>query len=105
MHGHDDARALGTPGIDVQVVDEQGEQLNYDRQHDKQAEPRATVVSAPERVLGPTFRAVLEQVGLAAVCLYVAMVAATFVFFYPVLTGQSLSHPEWLMRMWFPSWF
>ena len=38
-------------------------------------------------------------------CLYVALVAATFVFFYPVLTGQPLSHPEWLQRMWFPSWF
>jgi dolichyl-phosphate-mannose-protein mannosyltransferase len=46
-----------------------------------------------------------RQVGLGAVCLYVALVAATFVFFYPVLTGQPLSHSEWLMRMWFPSWF
>jgi dolichyl-phosphate-mannose--protein O-mannosyl transferase len=32
-------------------------------------------------------------------------VAATFVFFYPVLTGQPLPHAEWLQRMWFPSWF
>ncbi|HLM03649.1 MAG TPA: phospholipid carrier-dependent glycosyltransferase [Blastococcus sp.] len=46
-----------------------------------------------------------RQVGLAAVCLFVALVAATFVFFYPVLTGQPLSHSEWLLRMWFPSWF
>ncbi|WP_092195477.1 dolichyl-phosphate-mannose--protein mannosyltransferase [Blastococcus tunisiensis] len=46
-----------------------------------------------------------RQVGLVVVCLYVALVAATFVFFYPVLTGQPLSHPEWLLRMWFPSWF
>ena len=46
-----------------------------------------------------------RQVGLGAVCLYVALVAATFVFFYPVLTGQPLSHAEWLLRMWFPSWF
>jgi dolichyl-phosphate-mannose-protein mannosyltransferase len=46
-----------------------------------------------------------RQVRLGAVCLYVALVAATFVFFYPVLTGQPLSHPEWLLRMWFPSWF
>ena len=45
------------------------------------------------------------QIRLGAVCLYVALVAATFVFFYPVLTGQPLSHPEWLLRMWFPSWF
>jgi dolichyl-phosphate-mannose-protein mannosyltransferase len=46
-----------------------------------------------------------RQVGLGAVALYVGVVAATFVFFYPVLTGQPLSHAEWLDRMWFPSWF
>jgi dolichyl-phosphate-mannose--protein O-mannosyl transferase len=46
-----------------------------------------------------------RQVGLGAVCLYVALVAATFIFFYPVLTGRPLSHSEWLLRMWFPSWF
>jgi dolichyl-phosphate-mannose--protein O-mannosyl transferase len=46
-----------------------------------------------------------RQVGLGAVCLYVAIVAATFVFFYPVLTGRELDRADWLMRMWFPSWF
>ena len=46
-----------------------------------------------------------RQAGLGAVCLYVAVVAATFVFFYPVLTGRPLSHSDWLLRMWFPSWF
>ncbi|MDP9407015.1 MAG: phospholipid carrier-dependent glycosyltransferase, partial [Actinomycetota bacterium] len=46
-----------------------------------------------------------RQVGQAAVCLYLALVAATFVFFYPVLTGQPLARDEWLTRMWFPSWF
>ncbi|CAA9258134.1 MAG: hypothetical protein AVDCRST_MAG52-2481 [uncultured Blastococcus sp.] len=34
-----------------------------------------------------------------------ALVAATFVFFHPVLTGSPLSRSEWLLRMWFPSWF
>ncbi|WP_448625467.1 dolichyl-phosphate-mannose--protein mannosyltransferase [Geodermatophilus sp. URMC 64] len=46
-----------------------------------------------------------RQAGLGVVCLYVAVVAATFVFFYPVLTGQPLPHADWLARMWFPSWF
>jgi dolichyl-phosphate-mannose-protein mannosyltransferase len=46
-----------------------------------------------------------RQVGLGVVCGYVAVVAATFVFFWPVLTGQPLSHIEWMHRMWFPSWF
>ena len=46
-----------------------------------------------------------RQLGLAAVCLYLAVVAMTFVFFYPVLTGQPLSNAEWGQRMWFPSWF
>jgi dolichyl-phosphate-mannose-protein mannosyltransferase len=48
-----------------------------------------------------TFR---RKVGLAAVCLYVALVAGTFLFFYPVLTGSPLTHSEWVLRMWFPSW-
>jgi dolichyl-phosphate-mannose-protein mannosyltransferase len=46
-----------------------------------------------------------RQVGLGAVCLYVAVVVATFVFFYAVLTGRELSHAEWIQRMWFPSWY
>jgi dolichyl-phosphate-mannose-protein mannosyltransferase len=57
-------------------------------------------------VIGPReASAFRRQLGLAAVCLYLAVVAMTFVFFYPVLTGQPLSHTEWLQRMWFPSWF
>ncbi|WP_222265555.1 dolichyl-phosphate-mannose--protein mannosyltransferase [Modestobacter marinus] len=57
-------------------------------------------------VIGPReASAFRRQVGLAAVCLYLAVVAMTFAFFYPVLTGQPLSHTEWLQRMWFPSWF
>ena len=51
---------------------------------------------------GSLFR---RQLGLGAVCLYVAVVAVTFVFFYPILAGQPLSYPEWIQRMWFPSWF
>ena len=46
-----------------------------------------------------------RQVGLAVVAAYVAIVAATFVFFYPVLAGAPLHHDAWLQRMWFPSWF
>jgi dolichyl-phosphate-mannose--protein O-mannosyl transferase len=57
-------------------------------------------------VLGPARAAPWrQQAGLAAVCGYVAIVAATFVFFYPVLAGQPLPHAQWLLRMWFPSWF
>jgi dolichyl-phosphate-mannose-protein mannosyltransferase len=57
-------------------------------------------------VLGPVDAdAFRRQLGLGAVCLYLAVVAMTFVFFYPVLTGQPLSHADWLERMWFPSWF
>ena len=41
---------------------------------------------------------------IAAGCLYVALVAATFLFFYPVLTGSPLTHSEWVLRMWFSSW-
>jgi dolichyl-phosphate-mannose--protein O-mannosyl transferase len=64
------------------------------------------VTLALQDVVGPARKDVLRrQIGLGAVCLYVALVAATFVFFHPVLTGQPLPHAEWLQRMWFPSWF
>jgi dolichyl-phosphate-mannose--protein O-mannosyl transferase len=57
-------------------------------------------------VIGPArVQPMRRQIGLGAVCLYLALVAATFVFFHPVLTGQELSHSDWLLRMWFPSWF
>jgi dolichyl-phosphate-mannose-protein mannosyltransferase len=57
-------------------------------------------------VLGPRqAEPIRRQIGLAVICGYLALVAATFAFFYPVLTGQPLSHAEWLQRMWFPSWF
>jgi dolichyl-phosphate-mannose--protein O-mannosyl transferase len=57
-------------------------------------------------VLGRPDRGRLRrQIGLGAVALYVAVVAATFAFFYPVLVGQPLLQPDWLLRMWFPSWY
>ena len=46
-----------------------------------------------------------RKAGLAIVSFYTAVVAATFVFFHPVLTGRPLTYAEWLSRMWFPSWF
>jgi dolichyl-phosphate-mannose--protein O-mannosyl transferase len=54
------------------------------------------------RPMAPSWR---RQLGLAAVCLYVAIVVATFAFFYPILAGDPLLHSQWLLRMWFPSWF
>ena len=56
-------------------------------------------------VLGPPGRGPRRTLGLAAVCLYVAVVAVTFAFFLPVLTGAPLERAEWVRRMWFPSWF
>jgi dolichyl-phosphate-mannose-protein mannosyltransferase len=53
----------------------------------------------------PRASALRRQIGLGVVSLYVAVVAATFAFFYPVLAGLPLSRSAWLLRMWFPSWF
>ena len=39
-----------------------------------------------------------------ATSVYVAVVAGTFIFFYPVLAGQPLTIPDWAWRIWFPSW-
>jgi dolichyl-phosphate-mannose-protein mannosyltransferase len=45
-----------------------------------------------------------RQIGLGVVALYVAVVAGTFVFFYPVLAGEPLPISDWTYRIWFPSW-
>lgn len=64
------------------------------------------VVLVLQDVLGsPRATQFRRWLGLGAVSLYLAVVAMTFVFFYPVLTGQPLSYAEWVQRMWFPSWF
>jgi dolichyl-phosphate-mannose--protein O-mannosyl transferase len=39
--------------------------------------------------------------GIAAV---VVLIAAAFVFFYPVLAAVPLSWNQWHLRMWFPTW-
>ena len=46
-----------------------------------------------------------RQLGLGALCLYLAVVLLNFAFFFPILTGLPLSYDDWLARMWFPSWF
>jgi dolichyl-phosphate-mannose-protein mannosyltransferase len=35
---------------------------------------------------------------------YVLLVAATFLFFHPVLTGAEMQYDEWRARMWFDRW-
>jgi dolichyl-phosphate-mannose--protein O-mannosyl transferase len=64
------------------------------------------ITLALQDVLGPPGATALRrQVGLAVVALYVALVAGTFVFFYPVLTGTpALPVRDWSLRIWFPSW-
>ena len=45
-----------------------------------------------------------RSAGLAAVSGYVAVVAGTFAFFYPVLSGEVIPRPAWGDRMWLQSW-
>ncbi len=42
--------------------------------------------------------------GRALVGAYVVLVAAVFVFFWPVYTAQIIPFEHWRWRMWFPSW-
>jgi dolichyl-phosphate-mannose-protein mannosyltransferase len=42
--------------------------------------------------------------GQLAVCGYVALVAINFIWLWPVLNAQLISHAAWHARMWFPSW-
>jgi dolichyl-phosphate-mannose-protein mannosyltransferase len=53
---------------------------------------------------GVLARAASGRRGRAAVAAYLLLVAALFAFFYPVLSGMSLSWPQYMARMWFRSW-
>ncbi|MBB3083244.1 dolichyl-phosphate-mannose--protein mannosyltransferase [Geodermatophilus sabuli] len=65
----------------------------------------AVVLVLQDALGGPAAEPWRRRLGLGVVATYVGLVAATFVFFLPVLSGQPLTHAEWLDRMWFPSWF
>lgn len=43
-------------------------------------------------------------VGLAAVCVYLALVVINFTWLWPILTGQKITQAGWQARMWFSSW-
>jgi len=35
---------------------------------------------------------------------FILLTAALTIFFYPILTGHSISNEMWQLRMWLPSW-
>ncbi|MDN5763494.1 MAG: phospholipid carrier-dependent glycosyltransferase [Microlunatus sp.] len=35
---------------------------------------------------------------------FITLVAANFAWFYPILSGEPITHAQWLARMWFRSW-
>jgi dolichyl-phosphate-mannose--protein O-mannosyl transferase len=35
---------------------------------------------------------------------FIVLTAALTIFFYPILTGYSISNEMWQLRMWLPSW-
>lgn len=45
-----------------------------------------------------------RQVGAAVVGGYTLVTIWLFAFFYPILAAVSISHPDWLERMWFGRW-
>ena len=42
--------------------------------------------------------------GGVAVCAVLGVIAASFVFFFPILSGWPISWNTWNARMWFPTW-
>jgi len=42
--------------------------------------------------------------GLLAVSLYVGLVVANFVWLWPILNGESITHARWEAELWLPSW-
>jgi dolichyl-phosphate-mannose-protein mannosyltransferase len=45
-----------------------------------------------------------QLLALAAVCLYVGVVAADFAFLWPILNGDPISNAELTARIWLPTW-
>jgi dolichyl-phosphate-mannose--protein O-mannosyl transferase len=39
-------------------------------------------------------------VGVVVFALYLAAVAACFVYFYPIYTGEAITYDQWWTRMW-----
>ena len=61
----------------------------------------ATVLAmALGKILGPANHP-RRRVRAMAVGVFLALVILNFAFFYPVLTGEVMTRPAWLMRMWF----
>lgn len=44
-----------------------------------------------------------ETAKLIAACYFIAVFAA-FVYFYPILSGETIPSAAWMQRMWLPSW-
>jgi dolichyl-phosphate-mannose--protein O-mannosyl transferase len=42
--------------------------------------------------------------GIGATVAAVVLIAAAFVFFYPILAAVPLTWTQWHWRMWFPTW-
>lgn len=56
-------------------------------------------------VLGPASAAPERRfAGALAVGLYLVVILLTFIYFYPIYTGQLLTWAQWHSRMWFDSW-
>ncbi|EOM77593.1 phospholipid carrier-dependent glycosyltransferase [Rhodococcus rhodnii] len=45
-----------------------------------------------------------RRIGLLAVCLYVGVVVANFVWLWPILTGLPITPEMWQRQLWLPSW-
>ena len=55
---------------------------------------RASVPLTPQR----------RRIGLAIVCVYVALVVGNFAYMYPTVAGVPITLHNWQMQQWLPSW-
>jgi len=62
---------------------------------------------APHRTADPNAFLVPDErrsLGLLAVCLYLGLVVANFIWFWPIMSAMAISPQEWQIRLWLPSW-
>ena len=59
-----------------------------------QAETRARLAERPKR----------RVIGSALAGVYVLAALILFWYFYPILSGQTITYPDWLSHMWYSGW-
>ena len=55
-------------------------------------------------IIGPAEKTLRRRKAVIGCAIYVVLCVANFIFMWPILTDQLMTHQHWTWRMWFPFW-